>query len=145
MRFTKRIAGLVGVLGLTAAGLFATLGPANAQPAAERTSTVVAGEFCEESDDKGENGAKICWNPDGDKYRVCDIDHDDNQHAWGRPKWQDRSGDWHKLRVREDGGDDGCNGNNVDVPENRPVRVKVCVQNGADGDLKGCDRERGRS
>lgn len=141
MRFTKMLAGLACALGLITAGF---VGTASAGQPASTVKDIKYGPFCEQSSDNGENGAKSCWKPYGDTFRVCDIDHDDNQHAWGRIKWRSPNGELHK-RTEEDGGDSGCDKRSLRIREDRVITVISCVQNGAHGDLRGCDREKGWS
>lgn len=144
MRIARLVAGLAGVLGLVITGFVTSSASATTSNATPQD--IEYGYVCEQSKDDGENGAKTCWWPDGDIYTVCDIDHDDDKHAWGRIKWQDRQGRWHKEPVRKDFGardwkGNPCHRNNTDIPEHRLVKVVSCIQNGHHRP-KGCDSQK---
>lgn len=70
---------------------------------------------------------------------VCDSQSNGVQ-AWAVPSI--KHGDhWHYMAVEEDGGDNFCDDVNENIPDERLVKARVCLQNGPHGNLFACDNK----
>lgn len=93
---------------------------------------------CVETRDPNGAGGKTCFIPYGDKVEVCDIQKD-GWYAVGFIQWWDDHGIVGSSPDEADGGDQGCDVMDLDIPEGVQVTVWSCIAYPGVDETRYCD------